>query len=301
MSARNEQLLQALLSGEALDMEPQSRTEEYLLNLLNGEKPTRAPVSRQDALLAALAEKGLGGGSGGGYTIEDFAQANNAIQGELLLDCKVTRGWAFHGCANITKVTLGKGYIGSYSTAVNNIFGGCGGLTEVDATEEIDALTSTGFDMNPSMFAGCANLKKVRLRKFYSGSSGFRNCTNLESFDDSCYRMMGDSNFENCNKLKIFIHRHNEVVPLHYSPSIWAFQFKNTPFDPNWAKATGGYVLVPSALTAEYPSATNWSTIYEAGLCTFLPLEEYTVDGTTTGEINWDKLNAIVYAEVETT
>ena len=87
MSARNEQLLQALLSGEALDMEPQSRTEEYLLNLLRGEKPTRAPQSRTDALLCALAEQGMGGGSGGsgggGSTDEWIGDGNTHLWVEL--------------------------------------------------------------------------------------------------------------------------------------------------------------------------------------------------------------------------
>ena len=53
----------------------------------------------------------------------------------------------------------------------------------------------------------------------------------------------------------------------------------------------GGTVYVPRALIESYQTATNWSTLYAAGTCTFLALEDYTVDGTTTGEIDWDKIN----------
>ena len=47
-----------------------------------------------------------------------------------------------------------------------------------------------------------------------------------------------------------------------------------------------GYVYVPSALVDSYKSATNWST-YAAR---FRALESYTVDGTTTGDIDNTKI-----------
>lgn len=46
------------------------------------------------------------------------------------------------------------------------------------------------------------------------------------------------------------------------------------------------YIYVPSALINEYEVATGWDVF--AGR--FRPLEEYTVDGTTTGEIDWSKV-----------
>ena len=47
-----------------------------------------------------------------------------------------------------------------------------------------------------------------------------------------------------------------------------------------------GYIYVPSALLATYKAATNWST-YAAQ---FRGLEDYTVDGTTTGELDETKI-----------
>ena len=63
--------------------------------------------------------------------------------------------------------------------------------------------------------------------------------------------------------------------------------FNGTPFASG---GTGGKVLVPRALVESYQTATNWSTLYVAETCEFLALEDYTLDGTVTGEIDWDKL-----------
>lgn len=48
----------------------------------------------------------------------------------------------------------------------------------------------------------------------------------------------------------------------------------------------GGYIYVPSALIDSYKSATNWSTYADY----FRALEDYTVDGTVTGELDETKI-----------
>jgi hypothetical protein len=55
----------------------------------------------------------------------------------------------------------------------------------------------------------------------------------------------------------------------------------------------GGRLVVPRALTTEYADETNWSVVL-AGYSTnrVLALEDFTVDGTITGAIDWDKLSA---------
>ena len=47
-----------------------------------------------------------------------------------------------------------------------------------------------------------------------------------------------------------------------------------------------GYIYVPAVLIDSYKAATNWST-YAAQ---FRALEDYTVDGTTTGELDETKI-----------
>lgn len=54
-----EQMLNALINGETIDIEPQSRVEQYLLNCIEecGCENLPEPISRIDALLYSLAEK----------------------------------------------------------------------------------------------------------------------------------------------------------------------------------------------------------------------------------------------------
>ena len=47
-----------------------------------------------------------------------------------------------------------------------------------------------------------------------------------------------------------------------------------------------GYIYVPSALLEQYKTATNWSTYANQ----FRALEDYTVDGTITGELDETKI-----------
>lgn len=47
-----------------------------------------------------------------------------------------------------------------------------------------------------------------------------------------------------------------------------------------------GYIYVPSALLNSYKTATNWSTFANQ----FRALEDYTVDGTVTGEFDYSKI-----------
>lgn len=62
MESRIEMLLNALINGETIDFEPQSRMEAYLKNCINNTKTEGLPPpeSRVDALLYKLAENGSG-------------------------------------------------------------------------------------------------------------------------------------------------------------------------------------------------------------------------------------------------
>ena len=52
----------------------------------------------------------------------------------------------------------------------------------------------------------------------------------------------------------------------------------------------GGYVYVPRALISTYQTATNWATIYAENPSVFRAVEDYSVDGTLTGRMNWDAM-----------
>lgn len=52
-------------------------------------------------------------------------------------------------------------------------------------------------------------------------------------------------------------------------------------------------VYVPRSLIASYQTASNWSTLYASNPNLFKAIEDYTVDGTLTGEMNWELIDAL--------
>lgn len=106
----------------------------------------------------------------------------------------------------------------------------------------------------------------------------FRECKSLVLVDiPNVKTIVGDNwdanAFQNCSALKCLILRNEETIcSLSHTGAL-----SSTPI-----KAGGtGYIYVPSALVDSYKAATNWSTYADQ----FRALEDYTVDGTVTGEI----------------
>lgn len=138
----------------------------------------------------------------------------------------------------------------------------------------------------------CPNVKSINFPKLQTiENQGFSMMKGLKQIDTSNLDSIGRYAFTTCLVLKVLILRKSTVCTLQNTDA-----FHNTPFANG---GIGGVVLVPSALVETYKTATNWSTLYGYGTCEFLPLEEYTVDGTTTGEIDWDKLNGREAAAAE--
>ena len=116
------------------------------------------------------------------------------------------------------------------------------------------------------------------------GYASFNSCSSLEQLDLPNVVTIDNLAFKGASSLKILVLRKEDNV----CSLVNIRAFEGTSYANG---GTGGVVLVPSALVETYQTATNWATLYGYGTCEFLPLEEYTIDGTTTGEIDWDKLN----------
>jgi hypothetical protein len=71
--------------------------------------------------------------------------------------------------------------------------------------------------------------------------------------------------FSGCTNLRTIIIRGETVATLSDVNN-----FTDTPFASG---GTGGTVYVPEALIESYQNATNWSTLYAAGTCTFVAIE----------------------------
>lgn len=177
----------------------------------------------------------------------------------------------------------------------NGAFQSCSLLANVNAPK----VTSVGTDT----FNGCCFasvdfplLKSVSGRSFASntkllradfplttniGTSCFQNCTALE-FVRAAPTFINSNGFNGCTALKTLVLLTSALCSLN---NVGAFA--NTPI----ASGTG-YIYVPRALlsdtdsTMDYRQATNWSTWASQ----FRALEDYTVDGTTTGELDETKI-----------
>lgn len=108
------------------------------------------------------------------------------------------------------------------------------------------------------------------------GLYAFYGCTALTLVDVPSVTSIAEGALYSCIALLTLILRSEAVVTL-----------TNTNALTGSAIASGtGYIYVPSTRLADYQAATNWST-YAAQ---FRALEDYTVDGTTTGELDTTKI-----------
>ena len=192
------------------------------------------------------------------------------------------RSYAFDSCSALTAVdfplviNIGEGVFSgctSLTTADfplvtsigNNVFSNCESLTEVDfpSANSIDSYA----------FRGCSALTAVDFPIVTSiGYSAFYNCTSLTSVNLPNATSIDNTAFKGCSALTALILRNSSLCTLSSTNA-----FTNTPI----ASGTG-YIYVPSALIDSYKAATNWKT-YAAK---FRALEDYTVDGTTTGALD---------------
>ena len=104
----------------------------------------------------------------------------------------------------------------------------------------------------------------------------FMNCLLLETADFPSATKINAYGFYSAKKMSVCILRSETMATLANVNA-----FTSTPV----ASGTG-YIYVPRALVDTYKAATNWSTYADQ----FRALEDYTVDGTITGELDESKI-----------
>lgn len=173
----------------------------------------------------------------------------------------------------------------------NQAFGYCTALETVD-------LPNVQYLYNQA-FLNCTSLKSVNLPELLSAypnsyaTSFFFKCTSLERIVLPKLVVVPNYMFCDCSALKIV------DLPVATSIGGWSFErdssliaviLRNTGtvagINANHKIATTAYVYVPRALVDSYKAATNWSNIASQ----LRALEDYTVDGTTTGELDETKI-----------
>lgn len=225
-----------------------------------------------------------GGGSGGGELDALFDKTitvarSNATQipNEVFRDCKalvsaefpnVTSigSSAFNACTNMTTLTAP-----NVTTIGGSAFQMCKILTAID----FPLVTSIG---NNAFYSCSALASHVCLPLLTTIEQRiFQGCTALPSVDLPKVTSIDIYGFYENRALKAVILRSETVCTL-----------KNTTgFGNCWLIERGtGFFYVPKALVEEYQAATNWST----WATQFRALEDYTVDGTITGELDPNKI-----------
>lgn len=284
----------AALGGDAVTPpEPITRMDMYLA-YLNGMTDTYPePITRTEQYLYKLCQNGMGSGGGGA----DIARAivERTITEYIDSEVTVLGTYAFSDCGSLHTVK-----VDNLLTVGEKAFQNCTSLQEI----ELPKAESFG----PQVFVGCSALVSVNapmakntphtgfsgvktlVSAYFPNTDGvaarcFRYCSSLVSMDFNCATMIEAEAFSGATNLRTLILRTPMVTTLKNSSSL-----QDTPFAEN---GTGGVLLVPSALVEDYKTATNWSAHYGYGTNRFLALEDYTVDGTITGEIDWDKVNAL--------
>lgn len=195
---------------------------------------------------------------------------------------------AFNGCKQLSTMNCD-----NVESVDKSVFSNCIALEtlEMPALESIGQLSfsdcgikSINFPnlriVNAQSFYNCKSLETVILPKLTTSSSNmlFSGCTALKFADFASLKSIGSSAINKCSSLSTLILRiTSQLVTLSAANYISV----DSPI------ATGtGYIYVPSALIEDYKAATNWST-YAAQ---FRALEDYTVDGTTTGALDETKI-----------
>lgn len=170
---------------------------------------------------------------------------------------------------SITEVNTNRSTIGAY------VFYDCRALTVVNIPNATEIM-GNAFNM-------CAALETIVLPNVSNvSSSAFSTCSKLRLVDFHVTTTIGANAFTSDTKLSALILRGNEVSTLINTNALkGSSAYQNTMI----AKGTG-YIYVPSALVEDYKVASNWSTF----AAQFRALEDYTVDGTISGELDESKI-----------
>ena len=139
-----------------------------------------------------------------------------------------------------------------------------------------------------AVYYGCRKLISVNMPKTEElGNQAFASCVALSFIDLPSVEKFGSDVFQYGYSLKTLVLRYNGVVSSSGNPLSTNVHFNGTvmnTYNPNGDK--DGYIYVPRAWIEDYKVATNW-TVYASQ---FRALEDYTVDGTITGELDETKI-----------
>ena len=223
-----------------------------------------------------------------------YAFYGTGLTGALDLSlCTSIGNYAFYQCTNLTSLS-----IPNVTSVGTNAFQYCNKITDLDAPN-LTTLGQSAFSGNNTykMAFKSINLPKCKaipnatltycpyvtelvLPECTSvGNSSLTNWDNLQYVDLPKCKSIANYGLRNNTKLETLILRSETMCTL-----------SNYALNGTKIWNGTGYVYVPRALIESYQVATNWKTIYGKNANAFRALEDYTVDGTLTGELDSNKI-----------
>jgi hypothetical protein len=122
----------------------------------------------------------------------------------------------------------------------------------------------------------------------------FGDCQEVETIDISYYNISSEENskylFERCFNLKTLIIRGfgNYVLNSNAFNAAYNMNGETSPvYNPNGVK--WGYIYVPRAMVETLKNTSGWANY------NIRALEDYTIDGTTTGNLDKEKTQNMVH------
>ena len=197
--------------------------------------------------------------SGGGSDVVD-SMLDGTIT-EINSNATTVVDYACYGLKSLVSVNLPKA-----ARLGANSFYNCSSLALVNAPKATYLSSNT--------FRNCTGLKNIKLPSLNSVPSySLSDCTGLTMADFPMIKSIAANSMTNTTSLEVLILRKTDAITT----------LSNTNAFTSSAIANGtGYIYVPRALIDTYKTATNW----KAYASQFRVLEDYTVDGTTTGEFS---------------
>lgn len=280
-----------------------------ICDAIRGKDGTQAQINHQDIPARITALPSGGDATWDEISKETFSETDVVVTGagkSRTTAEQCPKPYAFYG-TNITSFTSRTTYTCNLGY---NAFQNCSSLKTVEITSEAK-FPSGGSSTGSSPFYNCTALEKVKLdcttisNDLFKCATGviYQNLTEVvfdrvESFGNAVFTNMNAPNLETLDIGKRSANAYGIGCPLpgcfnynsltnlilRTTSAIWTIS--DATYIPQSIINGTGYIYVPQALLTSYQSATNWSTVSSQ----FRALENYTVDGTTTGALDPSKI-----------
>lgn len=166
------------------------------------------------------------------------------------------------------------------ATEINDKDGLCkkvGGYTFYECKSLASVIFPSATSVGDSAFSKCTNLSSVELPSATSiGGYAFGYCYVLATLDLPVVASIGSRAFYSSKLTTLVLRKSDAICTLSHIDA-----FYNSPI-----RTSTGYIYVPASLLETYKTASKWSE-YAAK---FRALEDYTVDGTITGDLDPNKI-----------